>query len=287
MFEKLRNSWELVKASACVLDTDKELLIFPLISGILTLLISLTFFIPLLISGFVDSALFGNAQVTGVLVLFVFYLVQYTTIFFMNTALVGAALIRLRGGDPTFKDGLQIAFARLGAIVGYAIIAATIGVLLKLASQRNRGLGRWIVSLLGLAWNLATFLVVPVLAAENVGPIEAIKRSTALLKRTWGEQIVGNVGLGLVFGLAAVLITLAMVPLALIGFQFPQPGWFLVPLIIAYMLLLMLLSLLQSTLSGIYTAALYQYATTHEPGLFFDPEIMHNAFLPAPSRFSL
>ncbi|MCX8023690.1 MAG: DUF6159 family protein [Thermanaerothrix sp.] len=287
MIEKLRNSWELVKASARVLDADKELLIFPLISGILTLLISLTFFIPMVISGFVDSALFGNAQVTGLLVLFVFYLVQYITIFFMNTALVGAALIRLRGGDPTFKDGLQIAFARLGAIVGYAIIAATVGVLLKLASQRNRGLGHWIVSLLGLAWNLATFLVVPVLAAENVGPIEAIKRSTALLKRTWGEQIVGNVGLGAVFGLAGVLITLAMIPLALIGFQFSQPGWFLVPLIIAYLLLLVLLSLLQSTLSGIYTAALYQYATTHEPGPFFDPDIVHNAFLPAQRYFSI
>ncbi|MGB9799653.1 MAG: DUF6159 family protein [Thermanaerothrix sp.] len=287
MFEKLRNSWELVKASARVLDADKELLIFPLIAGILTLIISLTFFIPLVISGFVDSALFGNAQVTGLLVLFAFYLVQYTAIFFMNTALVGAALIRLRGGDPTFKDGLQIAFARFGAVVGYAIIAATVGVLLKLASQRNRGLGRWIASLLGLAWNLATFLVVPVLAAENVGPIEAIKRSTALLKRTWGEQIVGNVGLGIVFSLAGVLITLAVIPLALIGFQFPQPGWFLVPLIIAYLLLLVLLSLLQSTLSGIYTAALYQYATTNEPGPFFDPEIVQNAFLPAQRHVSL
>jgi len=281
MLEKLRNSWELVKASARVLDADKELLIFPIISALLTLLVSLTFFLPLIISGFVDNLLFGNAQVTGFIVLFAFYLVQYTAIFFMNTALVGAALIRLRGGDPTFQDGLRIAFSRFGAIVGYAIIAATVGMLLKLASQRQRGLGRWITSLLGMAWNLATFLVVPVLAAEGVGPIEAIKRSATLLKKTWGEQIAGNVGLGAIFGLAGILVTLAMIPLILLGLQLPQPGWFIVPLILAYILLLVFLSLLQSTLSGIYTAAVYQYAVTHEPGPFFDPEMVRNAFQPA------
>ncbi|WP_299024848.1 DUF6159 family protein [uncultured Thermanaerothrix sp.] len=287
MLEKLRNSWELVKASARVLDADKELLIFPIISAMLTLLVSLTFFLPLVVSGFVDNILFGNAQITGIIVLFIFYLIQYTAIFFMNTALVGAALMRLRGSDPTFRDGLNIAFARFGAIIGYAVIAATVGVLLKLASRRQRGLGRWITSLFGLAWNLATFLVVPVLAAEDVGPIDAIKRSAALLKKTWGEQIVGNVGLGTVFGLAGTLITLAMIPLVLLGLQLPQPGWFIVPLILVYILLLMLLSLLQSTLSGIYTAAVYQYAVTHEPGPFFDPEMIHNAFQPTQRRHSL
>ena len=285
--ERLRNSWELVKASARVLDADKELLVFPVLSAILALMVSLTFFLPMIFSGLMDSALFGNAQVTGLIVLFAFYVVQYTAIFFMNTALVGAALIRLRGGDPTVSDGLRIAASRFGAIVGYALIASTVGVILQALSRRGRGLGRFVVSLLGMAWNLATYLVVPVLAAEGVGPIEAIKRSTVLLKKTWGEQIVGNLGIGSVFGLAGILLTLAMVPLFAVGLQMPQPTWFIVPLIMAYVLAIILLSLFQSTLSGIYTTAVYQYAVSGQPGDFFDPSLVRNAFRPAQRDFSL
>ena len=104
-------------------------------------------------------------------------------IFFCNTALVGAALIRLRGGDPTVADGFRIAASRVGPILGYALIAATVGMVLRAISERSGFLGRLVVSLVGFAWNLATFLVVPVLVVEDVGPIEAVQRSASYLGR--------------------------------------------------------------------------------------------------------
>ncbi len=102
-----------------------------------------------------------------------------TVIFFCNTALVGAALIRLRGGDPTVADGFRIAASRVGPILGYAFIAATVGMVLRAISERSGFLGRLVVSLVGFAWNLATFLAVPVLVVEDVGPIEAVQRSAS------------------------------------------------------------------------------------------------------------
>ena len=109
MFEKLSRSWELVKASAAVLRSDKELMLFPVLSGIATLVVLATFLLPMLaLRVFADGFGIGGA-VFG----FLFYFCQYTVIIFFNCALVGAAMIRLDGGDPTLRDGFDAAKSRL------------------------------------------------------------------------------------------------------------------------------------------------------------------------------
>jgi hypothetical protein len=280
MFTRLSNSWELLKASMRVLAADKELIVFPIISVIGVLIVTLTFAVPMILSNFFDSAIFaGQAQVLGLVVLFLFYVVQYTVIFFANTALVGAALIRLRGGDPTVSDGVRIAFSRMGPILGYALIAATVGVILRAISSRSRGLGRLVASIVGFAWNVATFLVVPVLAVENVGPIDAIKRSAGLLRQTWGEQIAGNLGLGAFFFLvylAEVIVLGAAIFLAV----YLQSAFLIVGTIALLILAITVTGLIQSTLEGIYSAAVYQYATTGQAGAFFDESLVRTAFAP-------
>jgi hypothetical protein len=153
-----------------------------------------------------------NAQVLGVVVAFLFYLAQYFVIFIANTALVGVAMNRLQGGTATVGDGFRIAAQRVGPIFGYALIAATVGMILRAIASRGGAVGQITASLFGLAWNLATYLVVPILVVENVGPIEAIQRSVSLLKRTWGEQIVGNLGIGAVFGLLTLAVCVLGVP---------------------------------------------------------------------------
>ncbi len=279
MFQKISKSWDLVKASARVLASDKELVIFPIISSIATLIVSLTFFLPMAFANVADAVL-GDSQIIVYIALFIFYTVQYAVVFFFNTALVGAAMIRLRGGDPTVKDGFRIAFSRFGAILGYALIAATVGVILKAFSDKTKGLGRTIVSIIGFAWNIATFLVVPVLAVENVGPIDAVKRSATLLKKTWGEQIVGNFGLGAFFGLIFFgVFLLGAVGIGALLYLIESP----IPAIILGMLLLIalvLLGLAQSTLNGIYTAAIYQYATEGAVTGNFNPQVIQSAFRP-------
>ena len=130
MMDRIRNSWELVKASAGVLQADKELIVFPVVSSLALLLVTATFAIPFLLSSLFDSIIAGESRVLGFIVPFAFYLVQYFVIIFSNTALVGAAMIRLEGGDPTLADGFRIAWERVGNIFGYALVSATVGMIL-------------------------------------------------------------------------------------------------------------------------------------------------------------
>lgn len=273
MFEKFSRSWTLVKASASVLRSDKELLLFPMISGIAALLVMATFAVPI----FALKLFQHEMGVLQAVLVFLFYLCQYFVIFFFNSALVAAAMIRLEGGDPTVADGLRAARARIVPILGYAAIAATVGLILQgMKNRDNNFLVRMAGSGLGVAWTLSTFLVVPVLVAQDVGPIEAIKQSVDLLKRTWGENAIGNVGLGAAFGilifLAIILGVAAVIASAMIS---PKLAILVGALVILGVLML---GVVQSALSGIYSAALYRYAKDGRAPAGFETGAMQVAF---------
>lgn len=280
MFETFSRSWELVKASWRVLLSDKELVVFPIVSALGMLVVSLLFLVPLVSAGVFDYAT-GSSDgigIAGIIVTFLFYVVAYTVVFFCNTALVTAALIRLDGGDPTLKDGFRGASERAGTILGYAVIAATVGTILNVISSRVGFIGQIVISLVGFVWNVATFLVVPVLIVEQVGPIEAVKRSAQLLKSTWGEQLVGNFSIGTVFGLLAFgAMVLIGFPLIALGASADSPVTILLAVVVV-IVLVTVISVISSTLQGIYTAALYRYATQGTAGGFFDDATMQNAF---------
>jgi len=279
VFEKLSTSWELVKASAAVLRADKELLLFPVISAVLSMLVVVTFVVPAMLAGVFASGIADGAGLTmaGYAGVLLFYVVQYFVIFFCNTALVGAALIRLRGGDPTVADGFRIAASRIQPILGYALIAATVGMVLRAVSERSGLVGRLVVGLIGFAWNLATFLVVPVLVVEDVGPIEAIQRSAAYLKRTWGEQIVGSVGMGLVFGLIS-LATLAAGVMLILAAAATESAVLIIVVAACLLLAFVAIALVSSALGGVYAAAVYRYAADGQADGFFTPAMVRSAF---------
>ena len=273
MFEKFSRSWALMKASAAVLRADKELLWFPVISSIAAMIVGATFVVPSVLGGLFD----GGMGPVSIAVGFVFYVCQFTVIFFFNSALVGAALVRLEGGDPTVADGLRIARARFGAIVGYAVIAAVVGLLIKALEERSEWLGSLVARLLGAAWTVSTFLVVPVLVAQNVGPIDAIKESFNLLRKSWGENLIGSAGLGLAFGLIMTAVVLvgvgAVVAAALLSgtvAAFVVGGLF-VALMIA-------LAVTQAALAGIYQAAVYRFAVDGHAPVGFDGAALQGAF---------
>ena len=276
MFARIRNSWALIKASVRVLAADKELVIFPIVSSIGLLVVTASFALPMLVAGFFDSLFDGQAQVLGAVIGFVFYVVQYFVIIFANSALVGAATIRLRGGDPTVKDGFRIAFEHIGVILSYALVSATVGMILRWLSERGR-LGRIISSLGGLAWNLATYLAVPVLVLEDVGPWQAIQRSAGLLKKTWGEQIAGNLSVGLIFGLITILVILLGIPVFYL-LALTESLALIVFAALLFVLVFMFLGLVSSTLNGIYVAAVYRYAAEGEASSFFSQEMVQDAF---------
>jgi hypothetical protein len=277
MAGRISNSFALVKASARVLQLDKELMVFPLMSGIATLLVIASFITPIFLVGpeLFDSE---NPSYLAYVLGFLFYLVQYTVIFFFNAALVGAALIRLDGGDPTVSDGLAIASKRMGSIIGYAAIAATVGMVLRAISERSGLVGKIVAGLMGMAWTLTTYLTVPILVTKDIGPIDAVKESAKIFKRTWGEQVIGNFGMGAavtLIGLAWTAVSVVLiVAMASLGM-----GLSILAAVGIMVLGYVVLALWASALNGIYTAALYRYAMTGETGLF-DAQIMGNAFRP-------
>ena len=276
MFTRLTNSWELAKASWRVLLADKELLIFPILSFIASMLVFATFIVPMLLTNMLESLFGGGLSVLGIIVGLAYYSALYFVTIFANSALVGAAMIRLEGGDPTVGDGLRIAFRHIGSIFSYAIIAATVGLILNQISERSGQFGKIVVGIIGFAWNVATFLVVPVLVVEGLGPIEAIKRSGALLKRTWGEQIAGNLSVGFVFGLIGFLVFVIGAVGSFLAFSVSVALG--ITVVVLFAALLVIISLISSTLSGIYKAAVYQYAISGKSGGFFDQATIENAF---------
>jgi hypothetical protein len=277
MAGRFSNSFALVKASANVLRLDKELMLFPLMSGIATVLVAASFIAPIFMIGpeiFVEGE---GASYTAYAFGFLFYLVQYFVIFFFNAALVGAALIRLDGGDPTVSDGLAIASKRVGSILGYAAIAATVGMVLRFIAERAGFLGRIVTGLIGLAWTLTTYLTVPILVTKDIGPVDAVKESVAIFKRTWGEQVVGNFGMSLAVTLMGISWT--CVGFLMMFLASPMGAYAVAPAIAIWVLGYVFLALFASALNGIYTAALYRYAITGDAG-YFDASILGNAFRP-------
>jgi len=280
MFDRLSRSWRLVKASAAVLRQDKELLLFPLISFFALVVVLAAFALPALRLGLLDGLSgHGATKPEAYVVAFLFYFVQYFVIVFFNSALVGAALMRLRGEEPTFSDGLRIATSKIGVIAGYAALAATVGVILRAIQERVGFIGRIVVGLIGVAWSVATWLVVPVLVASDVGPVDAVKESARLLRKTWGENLIGQIGIGSVFGLIHFLVILGAFVLFFVALVAGGPVAAGVE-IVAAILVIGFLALVQSALAGIYEAALYRYATTGEAALGFDPGTLQLAFRP-------
>jgi hypothetical protein len=275
---KFSRSWALVKASGKVLQQDKELMVFPLLSAIASIVLVATFVLPLIAANeFQGGREFRDGDSSLLVLGFLFYLCQYFVIFFFNAALVGAATIRLEGGDPTVADGLKIAASKFIPILGYAAIAATVGLILRVIEERAGFIGRWIAGILGVAFTIATFLVVPILVSREIGPIDAVKESAGLLKKTWGENIIGNAGMGFAFMLiyffaiavgvgliyTASLTGSAMITVAAVGV-----------LIVA----IVVLALIHAALQGVYSAALYRYVTTGAAGTSFDGDLMQGAF---------
>ncbi|MEJ5208108.1 DUF6159 family protein [Denitratimonas sp. CY0512] len=279
MFERFSRSWNLIKASAAVLAKDKELLVFPLLSSIATLIVAAAFVLPALGLGALDGLGEDGAGLSiGVYVLaFLFYLVQYFVIFFFNSALVGAAMIRLEGGDPTLRDGLRIATSRAPQILGYAAIAATVGMILRAVQERAGWIGRLVAGFLGVAWTVASFLVVPVLVSRNIGPIDAVKESALLLKKTWGENLIGQGGVGLVFGLGMFALIIVGVA-AIVGAAMTGSMVFTGVVVALLIALLVLAGLVQAALTGIYSAALYRYASGEGDTEGFDAGLLEHAF---------
>ena len=262
IIDKFRYTWSLMGASWTVLRHDKELILFPLLSGICCILVVASFAVPVFMTGAYeppaqDAPVAEHVVYYGLI--FLFYVANYFVITFFNTAIIAAAIHRMQGGDPTVAWGFNEAMKRIHLILGWALVAATVGLLLRVLEERSGKVGKVVSAIGGVAWTLVTFLVVPVLVMQNKGPLAAAKESGKLLRRTWGEQVVGNFSFGMVFfviNLPAIAAVFGGIALFVGGNS--VAGGILIGLAIVYLLIA---GLVQSALQSIFQAAVYLYAT--------------------------
>lgn len=272
--QRIRNSIDLARSSWRVLSTDRELIWLPFVSMIATVLVALSFFVP------VAALSSGNGfgPLAAALALVGYFALAYTTIFF-NTALVCAADELMRGGRPSVSSAITAARARAGRILPWALVSATVSLVLRSLEQRGGVLGRIVIGFVGLAWSLVTFLVLPVLVIEGVGVRDAISRSTNLFKKAWGEQVVGNSGIGLLGFLAAI----PGVVVAGLGIA-SGVALIAVPLVVAGAVWVIGTMCVTSALSGVFQTALYHYAANGMPPAAFADAHLDRAFVPRRSR---
>jgi hypothetical protein len=281
---RFSRSWELVEQSFAILWADKQLMLFPVLSGISCVIVSLLLglsglavFLPALRAAGINQHNFQHFSKSPefAAAMFVLYLANYFVIVFFNVALVGVANSRLTGGAWTFDQGLQLAWQRKWVILQWAFVAATVGMLLRMLSERMGFIGRMVIGMIGIAWNVACYFVVPVLAFEDVSPGAALYRSAELFTETWGERVAGGFSMGLVF----FLLMIPGFALWFAAVRLYGPGALLVGGVVmgAYFLLL---SVMSSAVQGIFNAALYRYACDQAVPPGFSRELIQGAWSP-------
>jgi hypothetical protein len=281
---KTATTWELMKASWAVLMRDKMLLLFPVVSGVACFLVLLTFIVPAI--GLGGTGMRGLARgyggATGYFLLFCYYLCNFFVVFFFNAALVDFVTTRLRGGEPTLGGSLQVALACLPQIAMWAVVASTVGVVLKALESRAGFLGRIVIALVGVAWALVTYFVVPLIVIERKNAIDAIGASKDLLAKTWGKQIVSGLGYGLI-GFLLTIPAIVVIGLAVVGVVASQGehagGWG--SLAVLAVLYLIGLGIVLSALRAIFGVVLYMFARTGEAPAGFDASTLRGAIQPA------
>jgi hypothetical protein len=274
MFGSFSRSYQLVRHSWAILRQDKEILIFPILSGIASTALAASFLIPFVLSTHQDSAEQKiRIDFWWYLFTFLFYLVSYFITIFFNVGVMHCASIRMSGGKPSIGDGFQGAISHVVPILVWSLISATAGVILKVIEQRLALVGRLVASILGLGWSFLTYFALPVMIFEDRSAGRAMKRSAELFKRTWGEAVVGQAGLGVFFGWLAVA---GAIPVALAVFLAAQGtlGAAVATLVIAVAIVYWIaLAVVAAALKGIFNVALYRFAATGRAG-GFPPELI-------------
>ncbi|HEX2606229.1 MAG TPA: DUF6159 family protein [Flavisolibacter sp.] len=207
--DRLSNGWRISLNSFKVLKANKQLLIFPVLSGISIILVMGSFITFLLAAaGWDIDTMEEPGRAGSYAILLGFYVVNYFIITFFNMALIHCTRLYFRGEEVTVKAGLKFSMSRIGAIFSWALLAGTVGAILKIIQENSGTLGKILTGLLGIVWSVATFFVVPVIAYENLGPFGAFKRSSQIMREKWGESLASRFSFGLIQFLAILVVGL-------------------------------------------------------------------------------
>lgn len=277
--QRIARTQAIMSAAWQILWEDKTLLLLPIASSASLMLLTASFAVPAILGALTGASMTDGRQEMeswSYVGMFLFYVVTYGVTIFFNAALAICVLRKLEGKQATILDGLREALSCFPQILGWALVSATIGVVLKTIERRSGFVGNLVARMLGLVWTVATFLVVPVLVAERKGPLDAIQASVQLLRRTWGEDLLAGLGFGLLYFFWAIPGVFALIIGA--GMIVTQP-MFAIAIMVLAILYFPLLGLVLSTMSTIFDVVLYRYASigTITPG--FDRELLDGSFV--------
>ncbi len=279
IFRTIGNTFSLIKMSWRVLQLDRELIVFPILSGLGVLVIAA-----------IAAGVFGGIgtldrigeegmqlNLVDVIITIVVYFASIYVIIFCNAALIAAARERLEGGDPNVASGFRAVRGMWLAILGWTLITGTVGLILRALqaaaqssdNQIMRIVGSIIVGMIGAVWAYITFFVVPVLVAERVGPIQAIRRSAGYFNRSWGEQLTAQFSFMLIYFVALLIAAIPVIILALI--------WPILAIIAAVILGGIAIATV-AAMEGIFKAALYEWVAEGKSSQWFDERLLRDAW---------
>jgi len=278
-------SWKITKLTFGVIKQDKEILLFPIISSILSIIFILAMILPFILTYLADS---NNENVAiGILqyvLIFILYLGLAFIATFFAVAVVNTAKKRFEGGNATFWESIGKAFSKIHYIFLWSLLSATVGLILKIIdkmAEKAKGAGKIILYILkgifGLAWSLATIFVIQGIVYHNLGPFAAIKQSIYVLKKTWGESIIKYIGLGLMQGLFTALGLIIGVPLIFLFSSIGSPMGIMIILLLT-IIYITLVTLIFNVANSVFNTALYVYATQGRIPEGYDIESMAHAF---------
>lgn len=268
-FDRLSNGWQIAKLSFNVLKANSKLIVFPILSGISLLLIVATFAVSIFAAMGWDVDNFEFNRGTSYIFLFIFYVINYFVVVFFNMALIHCAKLYFAGEEVTVKKGLSFSMSRIGVIFSWAVFAGIVGTVLKIIQENTGSIGKFVTGLIGIVWNIATFFVVPIIAYEQVGPLDAFKRSTEMMKEKWGESLGANFSFGLIQFVAIILV---FIPAGLIGY-FIHP---LAGVIIAVPLIFLIITITNAA-QTIFISAVYNNIKG-DLSMHFDQQLIDGLF---------
>jgi len=266
IFTKVSNGWQIAMNSFKVLQANKQLIVFPILSGFSLLLVTASFFMAALSkSGWDVNAIGDYNKVTQYSLLFLFYFVNYFVVVFFNIALMHCTRMYFKGNNVNLRDGLNYSISRIWAILSWALFAATVGTLLRIAQENMGKIGKIIIGLIGIVWNVATFFVVPVIAYEKGSALQAFKRSSQLMKENWGVKI----GASFSFYLLQLLGILVALVFAAIMFVAIHPVAGIITAALGIAIVLAVISAAQS----IFVSAVYHNVTGNPVEQYYQTKI--------------
>ncbi len=261
-FSRLSNGWDLLKISFATINQNKSLLLFPVFSVISLVLVLASFFgggffiVGDEIQALLDNEQYGN--LVGLGIVFLYYLINFFIIVFFNSALIHCAVKILNGEETSLGDGISFALSRIGKIFAWSVLSATVGTLLQWLQNTGK-IGEIVGALIGIAWSILTFFVVPVLIYEDKGVFESVKASGRMMKAKWGESLAANVSFGF-FHFIGILVALG------IGALLFQVNWALG--IVVGVATVLLISTVITAARTVFVAAVYNHVSGRPTGDF-------------------